>query len=132
MAYTDVFYYISKVREEKQTTKILLLHLIILKLCSSYCWAVVENKTLLTSITNVHNFHSNMKKKSSKDAKDPEEQANSDLDDEDMGDLDEEELSLGSLDEEDFGEVVGEGGGVFMDEPDDDTNGTIHICCNIA
>ncbi|XP_078085710.1 CCAAT/enhancer-binding protein zeta [Mustelus asterias] len=79
-------------------------------------------KSFETLIDDGLDFASNMKKKSSKDAKDPEEQANSDLDDEDMGDLDEEELSLGSLDEEDFGEVVGEGGGVFMDEPDDDTN----------
>ncbi|XP_041037850.1 CCAAT/enhancer-binding protein zeta [Carcharodon carcharias] len=73
------------------------------------------DKSFETLIDDTLDFASNMKQKSSKDTKGLE-QANSDLDDEDM---DDEEVSLGSLDEEDFGEVVGEEGGVFMDEPDD-------------
>ncbi|GCB66253.1 hypothetical protein scyTo_0010079 [Scyliorhinus torazame] len=76
-------------------------------------------KSFETFIDGTLDFASNMKQKSSKDVMKLEEQADSDLDDEDMGDLDDEELSLGSLDGEDFEEVIGEEGGVFMDEPDD-------------
>ncbi|XP_067901411.1 CCAAT/enhancer-binding protein zeta [Heterodontus francisci] len=79
------------------------------------------DKSFETLIDDSLDFASNMKQKSSKVAKGVEEQANSDLDEDDMAGLDDEEISLGSLDEEDFGEMVGEEGGVFMDEPDDDT-----------
>ncbi|XP_067844798.1 CCAAT/enhancer-binding protein zeta isoform X2 [Heptranchias perlo] len=78
------------------------------------------DKYFETLIDDNLDFASNIKQKSSKDVKGIDEQANSDLDEDDMGDLDDEEVSLGSLDEEDFGEAMG-GGGVFMDEPDDDT-----------
>ncbi|GCC22718.1 hypothetical protein chiPu_0001106, partial [Chiloscyllium punctatum] len=68
-------------------------------------------------IDNRLDFASNMKQKS-KNAKRVEE-ADSDLEDDDMGDLDDDEVSLGSLDEEDFEEGVGEDGGMFMDELND-------------
>uniref|UniRef100_UPI00398E8781 CCAAT/enhancer-binding protein zeta n=1 Tax=Pristiophorus japonicus TaxID=55135 RepID=UPI00398E8781 len=73
------------------------------------------DKCFETLIDDSLDFASNMKPKS---AKGVAEHADSDLDEDDVGDLDDEEISLGSLDEEDFGEV-GEEGGVFMDEPDD-------------
>lgn len=54
----------------------------------------------------------------------------SDSDDSDMDDLDDEEVSLGSMDEEDFGDELGEEGGMFMDvdggdDDDDDDEGKI-------
>ncbi|KAJ8356113.1 hypothetical protein SKAU_G00189070 [Synaphobranchus kaupii] len=57
-------------------------------------------------------FAGNVKGKSRKDGKGDDLSDDSDLDE---GDLDDEEVSLGSMDEEDFGDVVEEEGGAFMD-----------------
>uniref|UniRef100_UPI0037E8CFA8 CCAAT/enhancer-binding protein zeta n=1 Tax=Semicossyphus pulcher TaxID=241346 RepID=UPI0037E8CFA8 len=51
----------------------------------------------------------------SKKGKKGVQDSDSDMDDSDMGDLDDEEVSLGSMDEEDFGDELEEDGGMFMD-----------------
>uniref|UniRef100_A0A7N8WNQ8 CCAAT/enhancer-binding protein zeta n=1 Tax=Mastacembelus armatus TaxID=205130 RepID=A0A7N8WNQ8_9TELE len=51
------------------------------------------------------------RKKGKKDSED----SDSDVDESDVGDLDDEEVSLGSMDEEDFGDELEEEGGTFMD-----------------
>ncbi|XP_048456663.1 CCAAT/enhancer-binding protein zeta isoform X2 [Rhincodon typus] len=73
-------------------------------------------KSYNTLIDDSLDFASNTKQES-KNAKKVEE-TDSDLED-DVGDLNDDEVSLGSLGEDDFEEVVGEDGGMFMDELDD-------------
>ncbi|XP_055495512.1 CCAAT/enhancer-binding protein zeta [Leucoraja erinacea] len=82
----------------------------------------LEGEKYYKKIEDSLDFASNMKKKSSKEAKVIDKEVDSDLsdDDDDMSNLEDEEVSLGSMDEEDFGEMVGEDGGVFMDNPDDE------------
>ena len=59
-------------------------------------------------------------------------------DDSDLDDLDDDEISLGSLDEEDFGDEMGEEGGTFVNDEDDDEEGEedavvsdLHLCLNL-
>ncbi|XP_007896659.2 CCAAT/enhancer-binding protein zeta [Callorhinchus milii] len=73
-----------------------------------------------TLIDNDLDFASNMNTKTSKDRKGIEEL--SDLDEDDLGDLDDEEVSLSSLDEEDFGDEVGKEGGAFFQDSNEDVD----------
>ncbi|XP_048391700.2 CCAAT/enhancer-binding protein zeta isoform X2 [Stegostoma tigrinum] len=73
-------------------------------------------KSYNTLIDDNLDFASNMKQES-KNAKKVED-TDSDLED-DVDDLNDDKVSLGSLDEDDFEEVVGEDGGMFMDDTEE-------------
>ncbi|XP_072120991.1 CCAAT/enhancer-binding protein zeta [Mobula birostris] len=79
----------------------------------------LEGDKYFKTIEDSLDFASNMKPKSSKET-DEQVDSDSDDDDDDVNNLDDEEVSLGSLEEEDFGEVVGEDAGLFLNDTDDE------------